>query len=68
MNNKTHEINLLMIITLNCQGLNDFNKNKDVLSILRMKNYNIYFLQDTDFNESEEKLIQLEQCSLQSNE
>ena len=60
MNNKTHEENLLKIITLNCQGLNDFNKRKDVLSNLRMKNYNIYFLQDTHFNESEEKLIQLQ--------
>ena len=60
MNNKTHEENLLKIITLNCQGLNDVNKRKDVLSNLRMKSYNIYFLQDTHFNESEEKLIQLQ--------
>ena len=58
MNNKTHEENLLKIITVNWQGLNDFDKRKYVLSNLRMKNYNIYFLQDTHFNESEEKLIQ----------
>ena len=57
MNNKTHEENLLKIITLNCQGLNDFNERKDVLSNLRMKSYDIYVLQDTHFNESEEKFI-----------
>ena len=58
MNNKTHEENLLKIITVNWQGLNDFDKRKYVLSNLRMKDYNIYFLQDTHFNESKKKLIQ----------
>lgn len=58
MDNKDLEENKLKVLTLNCQGLNDFNKRKDVFKNLRMKNYNIYFLQDTHFNEKEEILIQ----------
>lgn len=58
MDNTDLEENKLKVLTLNCQGLNDFNKRKDVFKNLRMKNYNIYFLQDTHFNEKEEILIQ----------
>lgn len=58
MENKALEENKLKVLTVNCQGLNDFNKRKDVFRNLRMKNYNIYFLQDTHFNEKEEILIQ----------
>lgn len=58
MVNKVLEENKLKVLTLNCQGLNDFNKRKNVLKNLKMKNYNIYFLQDTHFNEKEEILIQ----------
>lgn len=46
MDNKDLEENKLKVLTLNCQGLNDFNKRKDVFKNIRMKNYNIYFLQD----------------------
>lgn len=48
------EENKLKVLTVNCQGLNEFNKRKDVFRNLRMKNYNISFLQDTHFNEKEE--------------
>lgn len=58
MENKVSEENKLKVLTVNCQGLNEFNKRKDVFRNLRMKNYNIYFLQDTHFNEKEEMLIQ----------
>lgn len=54
--NKQQE-NLLKILTVNCQGLGDWNKRKDVYQTLRNKNYHIYFLQDTNFTETEENII-----------
>lgn len=47
----------LSILTLNCQGLGDINKRRDIFKVLKSKNYNIYFLQDTHFVEKEESLI-----------
>ena len=37
------------IISLNCQGLGDYKKRKDVFQYLRRLNSNIYCLQDTHF-------------------
>ena len=36
-------------LTVNCQGLGDINKRRNVFKILKAKKYNIYFLQDTHF-------------------
>jgi exonuclease III len=38
--------NDLTVISLNCRGLNDAGKRRDVFHYLREKSYNIYFLQD----------------------
>lgn len=35
----------LKVLTVNCQGLGDPNKRRDVFKILKTKNYNIYFIQ-----------------------
>lgn len=47
----------LSILTLNCQGLGDINKRRDIFKFLKSKSYYIYFLQDTHFVEKEESLI-----------
>lgn len=47
MDNKTLKENKLKILSVNCQWLNDFHKRKDVFRSLKMKNQDIYFLQDT---------------------
>ena len=47
----------LKILTVNCQGLGDYKKRRDVLNYLHKKNCNIYFLQDTHFTTDEEKII-----------
>ena len=44
----------LTILTVNCQGLGDMNKRRDVLKNLKCKNYNLYFLQDTHFVDKDE--------------
>lgn len=48
----------LKVLTVNCQGLGDPNKRRDVFKILKTKNYNIYFIQDTHFIQEDENLIQ----------
>ena len=45
---------ILKILTVNCQGLGDMNKRRDVLKNLKCKNYNLYFLQDTHFVNKDE--------------
>ena len=47
----------ITITTLNCQGLGDRIKRKDVLNYLKQKQFSIYFLQDTHFLEKEEQYI-----------
>ena len=39
----------LKILKVNCQGLVDIKKRRDVFKISKAKKYNIYFLQDTQF-------------------
>ena len=39
----------LKILTVNCQGLGDINKRKDVFDYLKTKNCDIYCIQDTHF-------------------
>ena len=48
------------ISSLNCQGLGNFQKRRDVFHYLRKKQYNIYFLQDTHFEEKSERQIRAE--------
>lgn len=50
--------NHLRILTVNCQGLGETSKRKDVLNHLKAKHYNIYFIQDTHFVNTNENLIQ----------
>ena len=39
----------LKVLSVNCQGLGDINKRRDVFNYLRNMNHNIYCLQDTHF-------------------
>lgn len=63
----------LKILTVNCQGLGDINKRRDVFKILKAKKYNIYFLQDTHFVLKDENFIRTQWgskaffCSYKSN-
>ena len=45
------------IASLNCRGLGDNNKRKDVFNYLKQKKFSIYCLQDTHFTEKNEKHI-----------
>lgn len=56
MGENTRE-NLLKVLTVNCQGLGDVNKRKDVFNNLKSKNCNIYMLQDTHFTKEDENII-----------
>lgn len=56
MVNQTYA-NELKILTVNCQGLGDTNKRRDVLKYLKNKNYNVYFIQDTHFIDIDENMI-----------
>ena len=47
----------ITIASLNCQGLGDRLKRKDVLNYLKQNQFSIYFLQDTHFLEKEEQYI-----------
>ena len=47
----------IKITSLNCQGLGNNDKRKDVLNFLRQKKYSIYCLQDTHFTERAENYI-----------
>ena len=53
-------INNLKIISVNCRGLGDSGKRKDVFSFLRNKNASIYCLQDTHFTKQIEKIIYMQ--------
>ena len=43
---------------MNCQGLGDFKKRRDVFQYLRQKKYSIYCLQDSHFNPKLEKYVE----------
>ena len=47
----------ITITSMNCQGLGNYDKRKDVLNFLKQKKYSIYCLQDTHFTEREENYI-----------
>lgn len=44
-----NNINYLKILGVNCPGIRDKSKRKDVFNYLHDKKYNIFFLQDTYF-------------------
>ena len=50
----------ITIASLNCQGLGDFKKRRDVFKYLREKNYSIIFLQDTHFSKQMENIVSSE--------
>ena len=52
--------NKIKICSLNCQGLGDHNKRRDVINFLRKSNYSIICLQDTHFVKRNERLIRNE--------
>ena len=52
--------NKLKIISMNCRGLGDTNKRKDVFGYLREKSASIYCIQDTHFTPSMEKIIRMQ--------
>jgi exonuclease III len=45
------------IVSLNCRGLRDIHKRKDVLNYLRQQKHNIYCLQDTHFVDADYNTI-----------
>ena len=47
----------IKLLSMNCQGLGDLNKCRDVFHFLRQKKYDIYLLQDTHFTQRQEKYI-----------
>ena len=48
------------VLSVNCQGLNNTKKRRDIFHFLRNKNHSIYFLQDTHFEETIESYIRSE--------
>lgn len=48
---------MFRIMSLNCRGLRDTSKRKDVLNYIRKKNFSICCIQDTHFIQSDEKII-----------
>ena len=46
--------------SVNCWGLADVKKRKDVFNFLRSKHFSVYFLQDTHFTKEKELLIRAE--------
>ena len=47
----------ISIMSLNCQGLNNLKKRRDMFHFLRSKKYSIYFVQDTHFEQKMENYI-----------
>ena len=52
--------NTVKIVSVNCQGLSDPRKRRDVFHYLRQKSYSIYLLQDTHFDAKMEYCIRAE--------
>ena len=52
--------NGIKLCSLNCQGLGDENKRRDVFNFLRNHGYSIICLQDTHFSKSRERIIESE--------
>ena len=50
----------LNIASMNCRGLGEFKKRRDVFHYLREKNYSMFLLQDTHFKPSMEQRIKQE--------
>ena len=50
----------LKICSMNCQGLGDSRKRRDIFNYLRKSNYSILCLQDTHFCKEKEKIIETE--------
>ena len=50
-------MNCLKILSMNCRGLGDICKRKDVFHYLRSKKAAIYCLQDTHFTSKSESMI-----------
>lgn len=45
------------ILSMNCQGLGDSNKRKDIFTFLRKSNGSIFCLQDTHFQDADKPFI-----------
>ena len=50
-------VNTIKILSMNCRGLQDNSKRKDVFNFLRNKKYSILCLQDTHFSEKDHKIV-----------
>ena len=50
----------VVVVSVNCQGLGNRQKRKDVFHYLRSKKYSIYFLQDTHFEPKMEIFVSAE--------
>ena len=49
--------NIISFLTINCRGLQNYGKRKDMFDVLRKKENNIICLQDTHFASKEEKIV-----------
>ena len=47
----------IRIASMNCRGLGDLNKRRDVFKYLKQKSYSICYLQETHFSAKEENFI-----------
>ena len=47
----------LNVISLNCRGLGDISKRRDVLNYLKSKQYSIVCLQDTHLTEKDKTMV-----------
>ena len=52
--------NEITVASVNCQGLGDLKKRREVFHFLRQKRFSIYFLQDTHFSPKLEQYIRAE--------
>ena len=56
--------------SMNCRGLSDYNKRKDVFNYLRSKSFSVYMIQDAYFIKEKESFIRSEMggsCVFNSN-
>jgi len=59
MKNLIYKMNMISILTVNCQGLSlgDYKKRKNVFDYLKKMNHNIYCLQETHFKINQDSEI-----------
>ena len=49
--------NVIKVVTMNCRGLQDISKRRDVFNFLKKKGYSILCLQDTHFSGKDQNIV-----------